>query len=103
VPGLRVVEGSAPEALAGLERPHAAFVGGGLTVATVEHCWDALLPSGRLVANAVTLQTEAQLVELQARLGGDLVRISIDHAEPLGRYLGWRPQRPVTQWSAVKT
>ena len=59
-------------------------------------------PLGRLVANAVTLESEAVLNGLHARHGGDLVRLSIERAEPLGAYRGWRPLRPVTQWSRVK-
>jgi precorrin-6B C5,15-methyltransferase / cobalt-precorrin-6B C5,C15-methyltransferase len=102
VPGLQIVPGTAPAALEGLERPQVVFVGGGLTAVTIDRCWEALLPGGRLVANAVTLESESLLVALRSRLGGELTRLSIDHAEPLGHYLGWRPQRPVVQWVVVK-
>ena len=97
VPGLRIIEGRAPEALADLETPAAIFVGGGLPDSGVlERCWNALPPGGRLVANAVTLQSEALLAEWRRRTGGELSRISVAHAEPLGRFDGWRTAMPVT-------
>ncbi|MBK5930420.1 precorrin-6y C5,15-methyltransferase (decarboxylating) subunit CbiE [Halochromatium salexigens] len=103
VPGLELVAGRAPQALAGLDAPEAIFIGGGLTVeGIVEHCWQALKPGGRLVANAVTLQTEAALVGWRERLGGELTRVSVAQAEPLGRFDGWRTARPITLLSVDK-
>jgi precorrin-6Y C5,15-methyltransferase (decarboxylating) len=101
VPGLQVVTGRAPEALAGLERPDAIFVGGGVG-AVLEACWAALSPGGRLVANAVTLESEAVLTAWHARVGGALTRIEISRAAPVGRWTGWRPMMPVTQWAVTK-
>ena len=104
VPDLRIVAGRAPEALAGLEAPDAIFIGGGLTEPGVpERCWETLRPGGRLVANAVTVQTEAALAEWRARLGGELVRLSVAHAMPLGRFDTWRTALPVTIWSVRKS
>jgi len=103
VPQLQVVEGEAPGALAGLPPPDAVFIGGGLTVpGVVEQCWAALAPRGRLVANAVTLEGEARLVSLRSGIGGDLVRIAVSRAEPIGPFTGWRPLMPVTQFAATK-
>lgn len=103
VPGLSVVCGAAPEALEDLPRPDAVFIGGGLTTeGLVDHSWGTLAPGGRLVANAVTLEGEQVLVAARRRLGGELVRIAISHAEPLGTFTGWRDQRPVVQWSTSK-
>lgn len=103
VPELRLVAGRAPEALQGLDPPDAIFIGGGLTVAGVaEHCWNALKPGGRMVANAVTIQSEAFLVSLRERIGGELTRISVAHAAPLGRFDGWRCAMPVTILTVVK-
>ncbi|MFJ4847755.1 precorrin-6y C5,15-methyltransferase (decarboxylating) subunit CbiE [Streptomyces sp. NPDC088733] len=103
VPALRVVTGGAPEALAGLPAPDAVFVGGGLTApGLLEACWAALRPGGRLVANTVTLESEALLARWYARHGGDLVRLAVAHAVPVGGFTGWRQAMPVTQWSAVK-
>ncbi|MTW21838.1 precorrin-6y C5,15-methyltransferase (decarboxylating) subunit CbiE [Allochromatium palmeri] len=103
VPDLRLVAGRAPEALDDLEPPDAIFIGGGLTVEGVaERCWSALKPGGRLVANAVTIQSEAFLVALSERIGGELTRISVAHAAPLGRFDGWRTAMPVTLLTAVK-
>lgn len=98
-PRLKLIEGRMPEALNGLRAPDAIFIGGGLTDELVEICFDALKPHGRLVANAVTLESEARLIELQTRLGGALTRIAIARAKPVGPYRGWRQMMPVTQWS----
>ncbi|MFF8843946.1 precorrin-6y C5,15-methyltransferase (decarboxylating) subunit CbiE [Streptomyces sp. NPDC015127] len=104
VPALRVVRGAAPEALAGLPTPDAVFIGGGLTVpGLLDACWDALPPGGRLVANTVTLESEALLAERYRALGGDLVRLAVAHAVPVGGFTGWRQAMPVTQWSVTKT
>ncbi|NGO50534.1 precorrin-6y C5,15-methyltransferase (decarboxylating) subunit CbiE [Allomesorhizobium camelthorni] len=103
VPGLSIVEGRAPAALAGLETPDAIFIGGGGTGPGVMEAAIAALPSGgRLVANAVTLEMEALLLARQAELGGELTRISVSRAAPVGSMQGWRPAMPVTQWSWVK-
>ncbi|KAA5606320.1 precorrin-6y C5,15-methyltransferase (decarboxylating) subunit CbiE [Roseospira marina] len=103
VPGLTIVAGAAPEALAGLEAPDAVFIGGGLTVAGVfDAVWSALKPGGRLVANAVTLESETALAALHARLGGDLTRLSVAQAKPLGGFHGWRTAMPVTLYCVTK-
>jgi len=101
-PKLELIEGMVPEALIGLDAPDAIFIGGGLSRTTFDAAWDALRPLGRLVANAVTLESEAELIALHKIHGGDLVKISIHRAEPVGRMTGWRPSMPVTQWSLVK-
>ncbi|MEU0134873.1 precorrin-6y C5,15-methyltransferase (decarboxylating) subunit CbiE [Streptomyces sp. NPDC006296] len=104
VPGLRVVTGRAPDALAGLPVPDAVFIGGGLTApGLLDACWEALPPGGRLVANTVTLESEALLTEWYRRHGGDLVRLAVAHAVPVGGFTGWRQAMPVTQWSVQKT
>lgn len=103
VPALQVVLGRAPEALAGLPTPHAIFVGGGLTSPGVlERCWDDLVPGGRLVANTVTLDSEALLFAAFRRLGGELTRIGIEKATAVGSFSSWTPSRPVTQWAVTK-
>jgi precorrin-6B C5,15-methyltransferase / cobalt-precorrin-6B C5,C15-methyltransferase len=102
VPKLEIVDGVAPAALAGLDAPDAIFIGGGLSVEVFEACWKALRPLGRLVANAVTLESEATLLGLQAQYGGALVKLNIARAEPIGGLMGWKPARPVTQFALVK-
>ena len=97
------VPGQAPTALAGLAPPDAIFIGGGASEPGVlDHAIAALRPGGRLVVNGVTLVTEALLIERHAAFGGDLVRIAIARAEPVGSKTGWRPAMPVTQWTWVK-
>jgi precorrin-6Y C5,15-methyltransferase (decarboxylating) len=103
VPHLELVEGEAPAALAKLPPPDAVFIGGGLTTAGLaEGCWQALKPRGQLVANAVTVEGEARLLGLRAAIGGELTRIAISRAEPIGAYTGWRAHMPVTQLAATK-
>ena len=99
---ITIIVGTAPDILSGLEPPDAVFIGGGLDAATFDAIWSRIAPSTRLVAHAVTLETEALLSELQERHGGELMRVEIAHAGPLGRYRSWEAARPVVQWSAVK-
>jgi precorrin-6Y C5,15-methyltransferase (decarboxylating) len=103
VPDLQVIHGSAPASLAGLAPPDAIFIGGGASDAGVlDAAIAALRPGGRLVVNAVTLETEAVLLARYAAIGGELTRIAIQRAEPLGAMTGFRPAMPVTQWRWVK-
>ncbi|WP_417688188.1 precorrin-6y C5,15-methyltransferase (decarboxylating) subunit CbiE [Roseibium sp.] len=103
VPGFDLKNADAPEALAGLPCPDAIFIGGGLTAdGIVECCIGALKPGGRLVANAVTLESEAVLLDAHKRFGGDLIRLSVQRASPVGGLTGWRPLMPVTQWAFHK-
>ena len=103
VPGLTVVHGAAPDALAGLPAPDAIFIGGGLSAPGVLPAALAGLRSGgRLVANAVTLQGEAVLLSAFAAEGGTLRRLSIARADPVGGLHGWRTAMPVTQWAWTK-
>ncbi|MDR5797628.1 precorrin-6y C5,15-methyltransferase (decarboxylating) subunit CbiE [Caballeronia sp. LZ008] len=103
VPALQLVRGEAPAALDGLPAPDAVFIGGGLTVpGLLDACWARLRQGGRLVANAVTLQSEAALVEWRARHGGELTRIGVAQAEPLGSFDTWRQALPITVLHASK-
>ena len=103
VPDLNVVVGSAPDALRNLPTPDAIFIGGGGSDAGVlGACWDALRPGGRLVANAVTLETESTLIDAYRRLGGELTRLAVSHVAPIGEMLRWSPAAPVTQWVVTK-
>ncbi|MCA1359784.1 precorrin-6y C5,15-methyltransferase (decarboxylating) subunit CbiE [Bradyrhizobium sp. IC3069] len=99
---ITVVTGRAPEALAGLEAADAVFIGGGLDEVLFDAIWPRFSPGARLVAHAVTLETEALLGELHRRHGGELMRAEISHAAPLGRYRSWEAARPVVQWSVVR-
>lgn len=101
-PKLELVAGTAPDALTGLDAPDAIFIGGGMSRESFVAAWNALRPLGRLVANAVTLESEAELMLLHKEFGGELVRLSVHRAEPIGGLTGWRPAMPVTQWSLVK-
>lgn len=102
VPGFDMVLGRAPAALADLPPPDAVFVGGGLSDAVADAALAALKPLGRLVANAVTLESETVLTGLHARLGGEMTRVAVARARPVGGFTGWGPLMPVTQWSLIK-
>lgn len=103
VPDLEIVEGHAPEALAGLKRPDVIFIGGGISgEGLFEACWAALGVGGLLVANAVTIEGEARLADLRGQHGGELVRIQVARAAPVGRFCGWKSLMPVTMWTVVK-
>ena len=98
---LSVIDGQAPDALAGLPPPNAVFVGGGADTELLEALWRVMPKGARFVANAVTLETEALLVALHGQRGGDLMRIELAQAAPLGGLRGWAPSRPVVQWNVV--
>ncbi|MBT3400748.1 MAG: precorrin-6y C5,15-methyltransferase (decarboxylating) subunit CbiE [Rhodospirillaceae bacterium] len=104
-PFLDIVHANTAQAIPGMADPDAVFIGGGLSggdelVGTV---WDHLRPGGRLVANVVTLEGERALLDAHALYGGDLARIAVSHADPVGGLTGWRPAMPVTQWSVTRT
>lgn len=98
---LQVVTGAAPDALEGLLPPDAVFVGGGLDRALLDWLIGNLAMGTRLVANAVTLDTEAVLIEAQSRLGGSLMKVELSEAAPLGRFRGWKASYPIVQWSVT--
>lgn len=103
VPGLQLIRGKAPHALAGLERPDAIFIGGGVTrEGVLDTCWAQLKPGGRLIANAVTLQSEVTLMAWRERHGGELTRIHVAQAQPLGEFDTWRQALPITLLDVTK-
>jgi precorrin-6B C5,15-methyltransferase / cobalt-precorrin-6B C5,C15-methyltransferase len=103
VPGLSVVTGEAPRVFADLAPPDAIFIGGGAGApGMVERALGVLASGGRLVVNAVTLETQAACIDWRARWSGELTQIAIAHAEPVGRYSGWRAAMPIVQWRFVK-
>lgn len=99
---LKLIDVKAPEGLAGLPQPDAVFIGGGLSHPVIAAAKAALPRHGRLVANAVTLESETILIAAHAEHGGELTRIAISRAEPVGPFRGWRPLMTVTQWSLVR-
>jgi precorrin-6Y C5,15-methyltransferase (decarboxylating) len=105
-PDLRIIQGRAPDALAGLPAPDAIFIGGGLSDSGVfEAAWAALKPGGRLVANAVSLASEARLIERFRQHGGELARLDVARAGSAGssgKVFVWRPAAPIVQWRVRK-
>lgn len=109
--GVRVdVRGAAPEAFGetgsgdgGLSPPSAIFVGGGLTTpGLLQACFEHLQRGGRLVANAVTAESESVVAQWYSELGGELRRFQHYRGEPIGGFTGFRPAFPVTQWLVAK-
>ena len=97
------MRGAAPAAFDGAPEPAAIFVGGGLTQpGLLEGCFDHLPVGGRLVANVVTVESEAVVAQWYSRIGGTLRRFQHYHGEPVGGFTGWRPAMPVTQWVVTK-
>ena len=104
VPHLELKNAMAPDGLEGLPQPDAIFIGGGLTVSgIVDAALNALPSGGRLVANAVTLESEAVLLAAYQALGGTLKKLSVHRASAVGGLTGWRPLMPVTQWSYTRS
>ncbi len=99
---LQLVQGRAPEAMAGLPLPDAVFIGGGLSHDLLTHLWSVLQPGTRIVANAVTLESEALLAQWHAQASGSLLRIELAEAQPLGPRRGWRAAYPIVQWSVTR-
>lgn len=96
----KVTQGRLPLALTDT-RPDAVFVGGGADAALLQALFAALPRGVRVVINAVTLETEALVLDWHNRHGGALIRIDISRATALGSMRGWTPSRPVVQWSAL--
>lgn len=99
---LSVTEGGWPSELAALPVPDVVFIGGGADQTGLDAIWAAIPPGTRLVANAVTIESEMLVAEWHQRKGGELFRYDVAQALPLGRMLGWAPARPVVQWSVVR-
>jgi precorrin-6Y C5,15-methyltransferase (decarboxylating) len=103
VPNLKVIQGTAPATFADLLAPDAIFIGGGVgNDELFDACLAKLRPGGRLVVNAVTLQSEASLVAHHTLYGGDLMRMTVARADLIGGLYGWRPMMPITQWTVTK-
>lgn len=98
----RLTEARAPEGLATLPTPDAVFIGGGASEALLSACWDLMPPGTRLVMNAVTLETEALVLDWSARQGGHLLKIELSETAPIGRKRGWKSALPILQWSVTR-
>lgn len=103
IPELKIIAGEAPSALTNLPQPNAIFIGGGVTAENLlETCWNALGEGGRLVVNAVTVESELKVLQWHSLHGGELIRIGIQRVGAIGSFQGWKPLAPVTQWAVVK-
>ena len=98
----RLQEARAPEGLEDLPPPDAVFVGGGASEALLARLWD-LMPFGtRLVLNAVTLESEALVLDWSSRHGGSLLKIDLSEPVAVGRKRGWKASLPILQWSVMR-
>lgn len=98
----RLTEARAPEGLEGLPTPDAVFIGGGASHDLLVRLWDLIPPGARLVMNAVTLETEALVLDWSARHGGSLLKIDLAEPTAIGRKRGWKSALPILQWSATR-
>jgi precorrin-6Y C5,15-methyltransferase (decarboxylating) len=99
---LEVIEGAAPGVLGDQPPPDAVFVGGGLSAALLDHLWESLPAGVRIVANAVTLESETLLAQWQQRAGGELLRLELAAAAPIGTRRGWKASYPIVQWRVTR-
>jgi precorrin-6B C5,15-methyltransferase / cobalt-precorrin-6B C5,C15-methyltransferase len=97
------VRGPAPTDFDGAAEPSAIFSGGGITEPGLfDACFERLPAGGRLVANVVTAESEAAVIDRYSTLGGQLRRFQHYRGEPIGGFTGFRPAYPVTQWVVNK-
>ncbi len=99
---LEVKEGSAPEVLNDTPLPDAVFIGGGLSQALLDDLWQRLPEGVRIVANAVTLESEGLLAHWHHKKGGELLRLELANAAPIGTRRGWKASYPIVQWRGVR-
>lgn len=100
---LQVVTGGIADSLGTLGgTPDAVFIGGGVEPATLRRSWELLGAGGRLVVHSVTAESDAVLLAAHTEWGGELTRVAVEFAEPIGRFTGFKPARTVTAWAAVK-
>lgn len=95
---LDIRQGEALDLLGGLPDPDAVFIGGGANEVLLQALWTRLRPPARIVAHAVTLETESLLLAWQAAHGGTLLRIALSEPAPIGQMRGWKASYPVLQW-----
>ncbi len=99
---VEVVEAELEAVVGHLPPPDAVFVGGGVSEPLLRACWDALPRGGRIVVHSVTAESDALLLQAYGRHGGELTRVAVETAEPIGRFTGFRPARTVTAWAATR-
>ena len=97
--GIRVVQAKAPEGLTDLDLPDAVFIGGGLSDDLLEALTHHLPAKTRIVANSVTLESDALLTRWQEKLGGELIRLELSLLSRIGARRGWKAAYPLVQWS----
>lgn len=98
---LQIIAGSGPLVFNDLPDPDVVFIGGGLNGEMLRALEDRLKSRTRIVANTVTLEGEHVLIAAHQRFGGELIQINIAEADVLGGKTGWKPARPIVQWSGA--
>ena len=99
---LQLVQADNLSALDGLARPDAVFIGGGLGPELLDRLWQLVPPGTRLVANAVTIETDRLLTSSHERFGGQLIRLEVSQLQNIGRMNGWQAGYPITQWAVTR-
>ncbi|MGL4305166.1 MAG: precorrin-6y C5,15-methyltransferase (decarboxylating) subunit CbiE [Mycobacteriaceae bacterium] len=102
VPRIKI-SGSAPQSFGTEQLPDVIFLGGGVTQpGLLKACWDVLEPGGRIVVNAVTIESEAYVFQWFSKHGGNIEKVQVYRGGAVGKFTTWRPQLPITQWRCVK-
>ncbi|MBL9050643.1 MAG: cobalamin biosynthesis bifunctional protein CbiET, partial [Tabrizicola sp.] len=52
--------------------------------------------------NAVTLETEALVLDWSTRHGGQLLKVELSEPAAVGRKRAWRAALPILQWSVIR-
>lgn len=91
------VAGEAPAVLNDLPAPHSVFIGGsGGRLEEILNCvTDKVMPDGRIVINAVTLETAARMTAPPEGWRCEMIQLQVSRAVPTGRVHMWRALNPV--------
>ena len=87
-----------------LTAPDAIFIGGGINNndQMLDICWHKLKISGVFAANSITISSEAKLLQLHKKWGGDISRLQVSHIKSLGKMQAWDSAMAVTLYNVSK-
>ena len=97
--GITPILGEAPEVLKTLPKPHRIFIGGteGQLLPILRYCKRALLPDGKIVINAATLETVNTAVSFFDRAGwaSTVTLLNISKMKKIGKQRRFQPLNPI--------
>ena len=91
------VAGEAPAVLKELPSPHRVLIGGsgGRLAEILAYVIKRMMPNGRIVINAVTLETVARLIAPPEGWQSEIVQLLVSRSVPAGQVHMWRALNPV--------